>query len=66
VHPGVLLPGNEGVWSVGPDGKLVASPAEVAFLSAETGIVRGVSDGTRVLASPVAGARAGLAVKIAD
>ena len=66
VHPGIFTAGNRGVWSIGKEGELVDLPVEVAFLSAEVGIVRGVPDGTRVLAAPAAGARAGLAVKIAE
>ncbi len=66
VHPGIFSAGNAGVWCIGAKGELVDQPVAVAFLSAEVAIVRGVPDGTRVLASPVAGARAGLAVKIAE
>ena len=65
VHPGILA-GDAAVWALAPDTTLVEIAAEVAFRSTERAIVRGVPDGTRLLAAPVAGARSGLAVNIAE
>jgi multidrug efflux pump subunit AcrA (membrane-fusion protein) len=56
----------DGTLFVIEDGVLVAEPVEVAFRSVDEAIVVGMQAGSQLLAEPVSGAYAGMAVKVAE